>query len=296
MAIDRECAEGWPVKHIVGFSGGIDSQACARWVLNRYPAEDVILTNSDAGGNEHPLTMAFVDEYSANVHPVVKVQAIVADIWETPGWAETRGLDGSAPLDFPTLMDIKRRPPSRKVQFCTTVLKLAPQRRWIAEAFGPAGPYAGQEYVRYSGVRRDESVKRRNAPFQQWDDYYDCWLYAPLVDWPKQWCFDYVKRYGEAINPLYEMGFGRVGCAPCINSNKADIANWASRFPGMIDKVRMWEARTGLTFFMPVDRDGIANGVDDVVEWAQTARGGQHRFLPMMNERSGCESKYGLCE
>ena len=23
------------MKHIVGFSGGIDSQACARWVLNR---------------------------------------------------------------------------------------------------------------------------------------------------------------------------------------------------------------------------------------------------------------------
>jgi len=24
-----------PIKHVVGFSGGIDSQACARWVLNR---------------------------------------------------------------------------------------------------------------------------------------------------------------------------------------------------------------------------------------------------------------------
>lgn len=34
------------MKHIVGFSGRIDSQACARWVLNRYPVADVILTNS----------------------------------------------------------------------------------------------------------------------------------------------------------------------------------------------------------------------------------------------------------
>lgn len=25
------------MKHIVGFSGGVDSQACARWVLNRFP-------------------------------------------------------------------------------------------------------------------------------------------------------------------------------------------------------------------------------------------------------------------
>ena len=47
-AVSEEC-----MKHIVGFSGGIDSQACARWVLNRFPVEDVILLNSDAGGNEH---------------------------------------------------------------------------------------------------------------------------------------------------------------------------------------------------------------------------------------------------
>ena len=37
------------MKHIVGFSGGIDSQAAALWVLNRFPREDVILLNSDAG-------------------------------------------------------------------------------------------------------------------------------------------------------------------------------------------------------------------------------------------------------
>lgn len=48
------------MKHIVGFSGGIDSQACARWVLNHFPPEDVLLLNSDAGGNEHPLTTEFV--------------------------------------------------------------------------------------------------------------------------------------------------------------------------------------------------------------------------------------------
>lgn len=71
-------------KHIVGFSGGIDSQAAARWVLNRYPHEDVILCNSDAGGNEHPMTTEFIAWYSANVHPVELIIPIVADMWKTP--------------------------------------------------------------------------------------------------------------------------------------------------------------------------------------------------------------------
>ena len=127
------------MKHIVGFSGGIDSQACARWVLNRYPAEDVILTNSDAGGWEDPLTTGFIDWYSANVHPVVKTNAIIADMWKTPGFAETKGLDGSAVLTFEAMVRIKGRPPSRKAQFCTEKLKLEPQRRWLNATFGPGG-------------------------------------------------------------------------------------------------------------------------------------------------------------
>ncbi len=284
------------MKHVVGFSGGIDSQTAARWVLNRYDPIDVILLNSDAGGNEHPLTTKFVADYARDVHPVTTVQPLIMDMWETPGFAEKRGYDGSAILDFPTMMEIKKRPPSRKVQFCTEVLKLAPQRRWIREHFGPTGQFSGQEYCRYSGVRRDESESRKNAPYQFWDDYFDCFTFAPLVDWPKEWCFEYVKRYGEPVNELYKLGFGRVGCAPCINSNKDDIQNWAIRFPEMIDKIRGWEARTGLTFFMPVRRDSVRNTVDEVVAWSKTSRGGRQAELPIIQERMSCESKYGLCE
>lgn len=37
------------MKHIVGFSGGIDSQAVARWCINRFGAENVILLSKDIG-------------------------------------------------------------------------------------------------------------------------------------------------------------------------------------------------------------------------------------------------------
>jgi 3'-phosphoadenosine 5'-phosphosulfate sulfotransferase (PAPS reductase)/FAD synthetase len=288
------------LKHIVGFSGGIDSQACARYVLNRYPAEDVLICNSNAGGNEHPLTEEFVDWYSDEVHPVVKIEAIVADIWKTPGFAETKGLDGNAPLDFEEMIRIKGRPPSRTAQFCTEILKLKPQKRWIEENFGPSGRFAGEEFRRYSGVRREESEKRRDAPWQQFDAYYDCELELPIFDWTKQMCFDYVKAHGEQINPLYTLGFNRVGCAPCINSSKEDIRAWAERFPEMIDKLRGWEQRTGRTFFAPVipaalmDPKKRYNTIDQVVEWAFTKRGGREKLV-VLDPRPSCESKYGLC-
>jgi len=283
------------MKHLVGFSGGIDSQACARWVLNRYPAEDVILTNSNAGQWEDPLTVQFVADYSATVHPITACHAQVQDIWETPGYADKRGEDGAADLTFEDLCRIKGRPPSRKVQFCTSILKLAPQRRWMRATFGPGGCYEGQAFIRYTGVRRDESAGRAQTPVEQWDEYFDCPLLAPIVDWSKQMCFDYVKAHGEPINPLYALGFNRVGCAPCINSPKADILNWSIRRPAMIDKVRGFEQRTGLTFFPPLYRHA-PNTIDAVVQWAGTSRGGVQAVLPVLHERSGCESKYGLCE
>src|SRR6201999_2492705 len=155
--------------------------------------------------------------------------------WVTDGFAETKGLDGEAELTFEQMIMIKGRPPSRKAQFCTEKLKLAPQRRWIREQFGPGGPYAGVEYVRYTGVRRDESQSRKATPHEQWDAWYDCQLVAPIFDWTKQMCFDYLAAHGEAVNPLYSMGFNRVGCAPCINSGREDIVNWVLKRPEMIE-------------------------------------------------------------
>ena len=286
------------MKHLVGFSGGIDSQACARWVLNRYPAEDVILTNSDAGGWEDEITKQFVAWYSAHVHPVIACNAIVSDMWATPGFAETKGLDGSATLTFQEMVRIKGRPPSRKAQFCTEKLKLVPQRRWVRRAFGPDGLYNGEEFCRYTGVRRDESANRKSAPIQSWDTWFDCELFSPLADWTKQMCFDYVLAQGEQVNPLYALGFNRVGCAPCINSSKEDILNWDVRRPENIEKIRKLEAETGKTFFAPCV-PGITSGyntIDDVLAWAKTARGGRQALLPIMHDRPACESKYGLCE
>lgn len=78
------------MKHIVGFSGGIDSQAVAGLVLDKYGREDVILLNSNAGENEDPLTDLFVEWYSKNIFPVVRTNPIVADLWKQPNYLEKK--------------------------------------------------------------------------------------------------------------------------------------------------------------------------------------------------------------
>ena len=278
------------MKHIVGFSGGIDSQACARWVLNRVNPMDVILLNSDAGGWESPLTVSWIDWYSENVHPVTPIHALVADMWATEGFAETKGYDGSEPLTFQLMCKIKGRAPSRRAQFCTNILKIVPQKRWINENL------KGIDYCRYTGLRKDKSDNRKDTAAYGWDDYFDCALYNPIFDWTKQMAFDYVKAHGEKINPLYTLGFNRVGCAPCVNSSKDDILAWHQRFPDQIDKVRMMEREMDRTFFPPMVPGMELNFIDDVLRWAETSRGGRQANMLRVLDRPACESKYGLCE
>jgi 3'-phosphoadenosine 5'-phosphosulfate sulfotransferase (PAPS reductase)/FAD synthetase len=286
------------MKHVVGFSGGIDSQACAGWVLEHFAPEDVILLNTRAGENEHPITVAHVEWYSQHVHPVVVVKPIIADL-------ENRGMDPSYPiynrrhefadsdeLTFQRLAYIRGRFPSHSLQFCTEHLKLIPQRRWTRENIET-------DSERYIGVRRDESSRRAQAAERGWDDFFDCYINRPLVDWSKEQCFDFVKARGEEINPLYKMGFARVGCAPCVNSSKDDIRNWAARFPEMIQKVRDWEKQNGRTFFAPMVPGLQLNWVDECVEWSKTVWGGRQLSLPFFEaeaQSGNCSSKYGVCE
>lgn len=288
------------MKHVVGFSGGIDSQACLWWMRQNLGDENIIAMNSNVGGHEHPFTSEFIRQYSETVFPIIEVTPLVRDM---EGVGTRTGKIGdrrrefaeSDTLTFDRLAYIKGMFPSRQRQYCTTHLKLIPQRRWCYENLTSQGI----DYERYTGVRCDESNDRKNTPKRAWDDFFDCWINYPINCWTKQECFTVLKYEGEDVNPLYKLGFSRVGCAPCINANKEDVRNWAARSPDMIDKVREWEQRLGVTFFSPRVPGMEINWIDDVVAWSRTERGGKQASLPIVEAEADagmCSSIYGLCE
>lgn len=285
------------MKHVVGFSGGVDSQMCALWVRRKYRAEDIILLNSQAGRNEHPMTVEFIKSYSANVHPVIEVVPLIKDLG-TRGAKEGEIKDRrnefgeDDEMTFDKLAYIKGFFPSGRMQFCTEHLKLAPQARWCEENLTAKGI----EFERYVGVRCDESDSRADTPDRKWDQYFKTWVNYPIRCWTKLECFAVLKSAGEEVNPLYKLGFGRVGCAPCVNSSKDDVREWAARFPEMIDKVREWETSNGRTFFEGKHGD---KKIDEVVAWSKTARGGKQPLFAFVENDAAdgvCSSKYGLCE
>jgi phosphoadenosine phosphosulfate reductase len=66
-----------------------------------------------------------------------------------------------------------------------------------------------------SGIRRDESASRANTPVVGWDARREMVKVNPLATWTQADVDAYATERGVIVNPLVELGFASIGCAPC---------------------------------------------------------------------------------
>ena len=66
-----------------------------------------------------------------------------------------------------------------------------------------------------SGVRRDESATRTGTKVVDWDAKRGMVKVNPLAAWTQDDVDAYVAEHQVPINPLAEIGYASIGCAPC---------------------------------------------------------------------------------
>ena len=66
-----------------------------------------------------------------------------------------------------------------------------------------------------SGVRRDESPTRADTRLVDWDAKRGMVKVNPIAAWTQADVEAYVTEHQVPVNPLFEMGYGSIGCAPC---------------------------------------------------------------------------------
>ena len=195
----------------------------------------------------------------------------------------------------------KGRFPSRKAQFCTEELKTA-----MAVSFQLDLVDAGHQVLSWQGVRRDESQNRRDAKKIERIGG-GIWTFRPIVEWTKLQAFEFCAARGILPNPLYKQGMSRVGCMPCINVNKAELAEISRRFPEAIEEKARWEKQVALcskrmaATFIPApgmsNHEAAKQTIWKVVEWSKTTHGGrQFNLLEGLVDSKACSSAFGLCE
>lgn len=196
------------VKIVVPVSGGKDSQAALKLALQHYNAADVLGLFCDTR-YEHPITYA-------HIHRMAK--------WY--GVEIVRVSAGSVEQQVAK----HGRFPGGGARFCTEELKIWPTK-WFLKSL--AEQQGGFEV--WYGMRANESADRAKRYAGKVSDD----VYAPhevlkkypqylaklgvrfrlcILDWHR---LDVMEYLAGEHNPLYELGFDRVGCFPCLASGDA---------------------------------------------------------------------------
>jgi len=196
---------GNKIKIVVPISGGKDSQACLKLALMEYDKSEVMGLFCDTQF-EHTLTYSHIDKISKIYG--VKIERICA------------GSVKEKVLKY-------KRFPGGGARHCTDELKIVPSRVFYKALADRNGGYE----VWY-GMRAGESNERAKRymdkintdiyPPHEVLNKYPKYLYKmgvtfrlPVLDWDTR---DVLEFLDGKENPLYSLGFDRVGCFPCLAS------------------------------------------------------------------------------
>jgi phosphoadenosine phosphosulfate reductase len=62
-----------------------------------------------------------------------------------------------------------------------------------------------------TGIRRDQSPTRADAPKLGWDAAHELWKANPLADWSDDDCWAYIRERGLPYNALHDRGYASIG-------------------------------------------------------------------------------------
>lgn len=311
-----------PLIRVVSMSGGKDSTATAILALEQ--GGDVRFLFADTG-HEHQQTYDYIEYLKSALgieietvradfsEQVIKKRDLVRGKWVEDGAVTPAKAEDIAALLVPTgnpFLDLcmwKGRFPSTRARFCSEELKHHPLDMRMLEICREGAVESWQ------GVRADESPSRAKLTEREQGDIYE--IYRPILRWTADQVFDKHIEAGIEPNPLYKQGMSRVGCMPCIHTRKAELSQIARRFPEEVKRVAEWErivsrvTKRGVTTFFHASTDPTiatknsgmittdSHGIDRIIDWAQTARGGRQRdLIEAAEDISMCSSAYGLCE
>ena len=87
-----------------------------------------------------------------------------------------------------------------------------------------------------TAFRRESSPTRSDAPFvEQYELEPDRWIVKvnPMAAWSRQQVWAYLKEHDLPHNPLYDLGYSSIGCAPCTRMRFPDEPERAGRWAGL---------------------------------------------------------------
>jgi len=78
-----------------------------------------------------------------------------------------------------------------------------------------------------TGIRRDQSPTRADAPTLGWDEAHELWKENPLAEWTDDDCWAYIRDRGLPYNALHDRGYDSIGDTHSTLPGKGREGRWA---------------------------------------------------------------------
>jgi phosphoadenosine phosphosulfate reductase len=104
----------------------------------------------------------------------------------------------------------------RKPDLYLAVVKVAP----LVRALGELDCWI-------TGIRRDQSPTRADAPKLGWDAAHELWKANPLADWSDDDCWAYIRERGLPYNVLHDRGYASIGDVHSTTPGAGRDGRWA---------------------------------------------------------------------
>ncbi len=107
---------------------------------------------------------------------------------------------------------------SRNPDLCCAIRKVEP----LGRALGGLDCWI-------TGIRREQSPTRANAPKLGWDEAHELWKANPLADWTDDDVWAYVRERDLPYNALHDRGYASIGCTHCTRPGQGREGRWSGR-------------------------------------------------------------------
>lgn len=257
---------------LIAFSGGKDSLACIKAVLDAGISRDRIeLWHHDVDGQEGselmdwPCTRAYCKAVADHLGIPLYYS------WKEGGFEREMLRDGTrtAPIRFETpegttetvggtrgKLGTRRRYPQvsadLRVRWCSGYLKIDV----MSAAITNQERFQGMRTLVVTGERGQESAARsRYSMFEphrtdrrngkRVQRHVDHW--RPVLHWQEIQVWSAMRNMGIVPHPAYQLGWGRVSCAACIFGSADQWASLKVVLPEMFERIASYEDEFGTT-------------------------------------------------
>lgn len=223
---------------VANHSGGKDSQVQLIRLLERVPANQLVVVHASLGPMEWPGAMELASDQAA----VAGLPFIVAKASKT--------LLEMVERRFVSRPEVPSWP-SASTRQCTSDLKRGPIQREVRR-YAKANGF--KTIVNCLGLRAQESPGRaKRVAFSRMGisnsvlTWYE-WL--PIHDMRTMEVFETIAAAGQQPHYAYALGNDRLSCVFCIMASRPDLRNGRVEHPGLFRQYVDLEQRTGYTMHM----------------------------------------------